>query len=111
MIYFLIVIALLIFGLYFYFKFFKIPKLKNIIFIDGSLGTGKSFYSVCLAIRLYKRNLRRFKLKLFLFKYFLRFGKFKDYYLTLEKPLLYSNIRLRNIEFVIVTKDLLSCKK
>ncbi len=96
----IILCILAILTIIFYIKYVKIPKLKNIIFIDGSLGTGKSFYSVALAIKLYKRNLKRYKIK----KIILKIIKSKK---EIEKPLLYSNIKLRNQDFVIVTKDLL----
>lgn len=100
MIWLIIAILCVCFGFWFYFKFCKIPKLKNIVFIDGSLGTGKSFYSVALAVRCYKRNLRRYKFKKFLLKLF-RSKK------VLEEPLLYSNMKLSSIPFVVVTKNLL----
>ena len=56
-----LLILLLIFG-WLYYKYFKRPKMKNVVFIDGSLGTGKSALTVCLAIRMYKRHLRHYKL-------------------------------------------------
>lgn len=108
MIWILIILALLIFALYLYFRFFKIPKLKNIVFVDGSLGTGKTFLSVSLAVRKYKSNLRKYKIKKWLLK---RLAKINNKYVErlnkLEEPLLYSNIKLRNVPFVVVTKDLL----
>lgn len=106
MVVFLVLVCISILLLWIYFHFFKLPKLKNIVFIDGSLGTGKTYYSVALAIRLYKKNLRQYKVKLLLYKVF-RIKKFKD----IEEPILYSNIKLRNIKFTIVTKDLLFRQK
>lgn len=99
-----VITLLLILGLcglllFLYFKFFKIPKLKSIVFIDGTLGSGKSFYSVCLAIRLHKKAVRQWKVRTF-FQRLLK--KPLD-----EKPLLYSNILLRNYPFVKVTKELM----
>lgn len=90
-----------------YFRFFKIPKIKNIVFIDGSLGSGKSFYSVNLAIRLYRRNVRQAHIKRWFLKHIFNFGRFKGRWKDVEEPLLYTNIPLRNIEHVILTKDLL----
>lgn len=99
----IIVLVLLgIFLLYAYLKWFKVPKMKNVIFIDGSLGTGKSALTVCLAIRMYKRQVRHHKFRLFL-SHIPLFKKWKDD----EKPLLYSNIKLKNIEYVPLTKDLI----
>lgn len=96
-------------GIWLYFKFFKLLKIKNILFIDGSLGTGKSFLSVAIAIRMYKKQLRKYYVKLWLLKILARFklDRFSAKLDALEKPLLYSNIRLRNIPFVKLTKDLM----
>ena len=76
--------------------------MKNVIFVDGSLGTGKSALTVCLAIRMYKRQVRHYKFRLFL-SHIPLFKKWKND----EKPLLYSNIKLRGIDYVPLTKDLL----
>lgn len=113
------IIALLlgILALWLYFKFFKIPKIKNLVFIDGGLGAGKSFYSVYLAIRLYKRNLRRYRVAKFLFRPFglmKRLPKSKllqrirAAYFNLEEPILYSNIPLRNVKHSRLTIDILT---
>lgn len=103
----IIIVVIVAFLLFIYFKFFKIPKLKNVIFIDGGLGCGKSFYSVSLAIKLHKKALRKWNIE----KYFCKFlGLFSKKYKNkeVEKPLLYSNIKLKNYEHVILTKDLLT---
>lgn len=103
-------------ALFLYFKFFKIPKIKNIVFVDGSLGTGKSFYSVNIAIRLYKRALRHYKIYKVVYKLlkplgrFKRFHRLKTAYLELEEPLLYSNIPLRRVKFANLTLDILNRK-
>lgn len=106
MLYLLICIAIFILVVYLYFKFFKIPKIKNIVFIDGSLGTGKTFYSIALGVRLYKKQLRNYKFKKFIFSLISK-KKLEN----LEEPVLYSNIKLRNIKFTLVTKDLLFRQK
>lgn len=103
-----IVIGLVVLGLFLYFKFFKLIKLKSILFVDGSLGSGKSFLSVAIAVRVYKRNKRRYYVK----RFFLRvlepfFPKLKGKWKTLEEPILYSSILLRHIGFVKITRDLL----
>ena len=115
-----IVILLSILAIYLYWKFFKLPKMKNIIFVDGSLGSGKSFYSVAVAVRLFKKQIRLYRIKCFVI------GKivnkiinavnwvFKKNYAMKdlpEKPQLYSNMRLRNIEFTLLTKDLIFRKQ
>lgn len=109
----IVILILLGLALFIYFKFFKIPKVKNIIFVDGSLGTGKSFFCVNMAIRLYKRNLRHYKICKVVYKYlkplgrFKRFHRLKTAYLDLEKPLLFSNIPLKRVKFSKLTLDVL----
>ena len=107
----LVIIGLTGLALFLYFRFFKLYKIKNIVFIDGALGTGKSFLSVSLAIRLYKRALRKHKIKVALIKAVSAlFPTFREKLDGCEPPYLYSNIRLRNIEFVKLTKDLIMRK-
>lgn len=103
----LIFFAILIFLIVLYFKFIKVPKLKNILFVDGSLGTGKSFLSVNLAIRIYKKNLRYFYIQRFLQKNV--FGIFSKKYKNkvYEKPCLYTNMNLAKVKYTLVTRDLL----
>lgn len=112
----IIVVLLAVLALYLYFKFFKIPKIKNLVFIDGGLGAGKSFYSVYLAVRLYKRNLRRYRIAKVLFR---PFGLMKKQpkrklarllcalWFNLEEPILYSNIPLKNVKHCKLTEDIL----
>lgn len=112
----IIAIVIVCLLLYLYFRFFKIPKIKNLVFIDGGLGAGKSFYSVYLAVRLYKRNLRRYKVAKFLFRPIavmksvpnskvLR--RIRSLYFDLEEPILYSNIPLRNVKHSKLTLSIL----
>lgn len=109
----IVIILLCALALFLYFKFFKIPKIKNIVFVDGSLGTGKSFYCVNLAVRLYKRSVRRYKITKLVYKLlrplgrFKRFSRLKTAVDTLEEPLLYSNIPLRRVKFAPLTLDIL----
>lgn len=106
----IVVILLTCLTLYLYFKFFKLYKVKNVIFVDGSLGTGKTFFSVSMAVRLYKKQLRRYKVLKWLCGSLSFIPKMKEQGDKLEEPYLYSNIRLRNIDYVKVTADLL-CRK
>lgn len=103
----LVIVAGSFFVLWLYFRFFKIPKIKNIVFVDGSLGSGKSFYSVYLAIRLYKRSMRRYRIAKVVLPMFKFLPAVKRSLEGLEEPLLYSNILLRNVKFTPLTKDLL----
>lgn len=103
----IIIVVIVVFLLFIYFKFFKIAKLKNIVFIDGGLGSGKSFYSVSLAIKLHKKALRKWNIQKYFFKFLGLFSK-KYKNKQIEKPLLYSNIKLKNYDHVILTKELLT---
>lgn len=110
----IVVLVLVAVVAFLYFRFFKIPKIKNVVFVDGAPGAGKTFYCVNLAIRLYKAEIRRFRLrKAFLFVLsrfsFLKgvFVRFRDAYGALEEPMLYSNIPLRCIKFCPLTIDIL----
>lgn len=102
----IIIVVIVSFLLFIYFKFFKIPKLKNVIFIDGGLGCGKSFYSISLAIKLHKKALRKWYFQKYICKFLGLFSK-KYKNKEIEKPLLYSNIKLKNYDHVILTKELL----
>lgn len=113
----LLVIGLSALALFVYFKFFKIHKIKNIVFIDGSLGTGKSFYSVYLAIRLYKRALRRWKIRKVVYKIIKPLGRVPAFQARInaisapEEPLLFTNIPLRGVKHVKMTLDMLLRKR
>lgn len=107
----IIITLIAILALYLYFRFFKIPKIKNIVFIDGSLGTGKSFYSVSLAIRLYKKMYRQYRIKKAFAPIAERIAAWKGREFKLEEPMLYSNIPLRRVKHVPLTLDILLRKK
>lgn len=100
-------IGLFILAIFLYFRFFKIPKLRNLVFVDGTLGAGKSFYCVNLAIRLYKRELRAYRIRKALLTALSFVPKFKDALDALERPMLYSNIPLRRVRMSNLTLDVL----
>lgn len=91
----------IIFIIYIYFKFFKRIKLRNICFIDGTLGSGKTALSVNIAIRQYKHNVRMVKIS----------NKILFWKEEQPMPQLYSNIPLKNIEYVQLTKELITRQK
>lgn len=82
---------------------FKVPKIASICEVSGGVKTGKTTFLVYLAIKTYKRTLRRVKFINFFRRVFKREER--------ELPLLYSNIPLGGIDYVPMTKDLLLHKK
>ena len=97
---FLIVVALLLIWVV---KRSKKFRFDSIVMINGGVGSGKTFTAVWLAVRNYKKSVRIWKRKNFFRKIFK-----KD---LLEKPLLYSNIPLFNIDFVLINQELLQREK
>lgn len=101
---FFILLAILGLLLFFFFKFgkhFKVPKIACVSLTTGGVKSGKSTFSVYLAISTYKRIHRRWKFR----KFFQNlFGKPID-----EEPLLYSNIPL-GVPYVPITLELLQRK-
>ena len=102
----IIVIIVLLLLLWFYIKHVKKLKISNVYFVSGAVKTGKSYVSVALAVKTYKRNLRKFyitypllRLKLFLAK--------EEYKQAVYKPMLYSNIPLRYVKHNRFTSDIL----
>lgn len=79
---------------------FKPLNLGAMSLVTGGVKTGKSTLAVYMAIREYKRRLRRWKVNHFIYR--VTRIKLFDY----EKPLLYSNVPLK-CEYSPVTKDLL----
>lgn len=100
----IICLILGIFILWFLIKKVKFIKVGTINLITGGVKTGKSMLTVYLAIKEYRKVLRKWKVKCL----FLRIGnKFRRKKVELpEKPLLYSNTPL-NTECYKITKDLL----
>lgn len=81
---------------------FKFPKVGAIAVIVGGVKSGKSAVSVGLAISNYKRALRQWRFSCFLCKFLNLFRKEKLEFP--EKPLLYSSIPLKGIEYVPLTR-------
>lgn len=99
-----ILLALLALGAFIFFKIskhFKVPKIACVSLTTGGVKSGKSTFSVYLAISTYKRIHRRWKVR----KVFQTlFNKPID-----EEPLLYSNIPL-SVPYVPITLELLQRK-
>ena len=100
----LIVIAIVLaVFLFIYFKFFKLPKLSTINFIDGEVGSGKTQLTVYWSIKAkHKQEIICFIKNVF-YNFFHKTKK-----CIKEKPELYSNINLVKQEFSPFTKDLLT---
>ncbi|PWL76848.1 MAG: hypothetical protein DBY22_00600 [Clostridiales bacterium] len=103
----IVLIIILIISLFLYFRYRKIPRLGNMVLVTGGIKTGKSTLSVYLALRTYKKQLFKWKIKCFIGKFLkvLKIPKFKNFEKP-EKPLFYSNIPLK-MPYVPLTKELL----
>lgn len=96
-----IVTILIVIVLVFVSKKLKRLKIDNVYFISGGVKTGKSFLSVALAVKTYRKNLVKWYLTNWLFKLFKKGA---------EKPILYSNIPLRFVRFNALTMDIIKRK-
>lgn len=92
----LIIIAILIIAFIIYLQS-KQLKLPNVYLVTGGVKTGKSYLSVRLAIKTFKKNLFKAKIKRF----------FKP---DVELPILVTNLKLRNITHTPLTLDVIERK-
>lgn len=99
----ILAIALVLFVLYCW--LFKLYKVKSVMFVDGAPGAGKSFLCVSYAVRLYKKAMRRYKIKKFLRDLFPKWEFWQSKFKRVEEPVLYSNILLRNVKFTKLTRE------
>lgn len=86
-------------------KNFKFPKCSSIAVFTGGVKTGKSALSLSCAIGYYKSHVRKWRFKCvlrFIANRFRKKSKRKSYD---EKPLFYSNIPIRGIDYVPLTND------
>lgn len=97
----ILVLVLLVLLTFFLAKHFKRLKIDNVYFISGGVKTGKSFVSVALAVKTYRKNLFKWYLTNWLFKLFKKGS---------EKPMLYSNIPLRYVKFNALTMKVIDRK-
>lgn len=98
----LLLIAAIVFCVWFFVFKTKHLKLPNVYLVTGSVKTGKSVLSVCLAVKTYKRNLMRAHVRRFFQSCF---KKPLD-----ELPMLYSNMKLRNVRYNLLSLDILERK-
>lgn len=93
MLIFILILVVIIFFFVLYKK--KSLKIPNVFLCTGAVKTGKSFVSVRLAIKMYRKAL---------FKYYV---KTKLFFKKIEKPMLYSNIHLRYVRYNLITQDII----
>lgn len=99
-----ILLAFVALGVFIFFKiskYFKVPKIACVSLTTGGVKSGKSTFSVHLAISTYKRIHRQWKLRKFFQTLFNK--------PISEEPLLYSNIPLA-VPYVPITLELLERK-
>lgn len=115
----LLIIALVIFLLWFF--IFKVKHLKtpDVFMVDGGVKTGKSLVTVMLAVKQYRRNIIKAHIRNFfkrIINAFRRLGNFrklkkgkkcKRYLKYDEMPMLYSNMPLYNVKYNALTLDVL----
>lgn len=97
-------------AIYLYVRYCKRLKIDNVYFVSGGVKTGKTFVSVALAIKTYKKNVRHWYLSCVLYGLlylFTRHPRFKD---ETKKPMLYSNIPLRYVKYNPLTIDIIERK-
>lgn len=106
----ILVIAGLVFLLWFF--IFKVKHLKtpDVYMVDGGVKTGKSLVAVMLAIKQYRKNLIRYYLGNLLIRFFNLFRKKFNKLKLIEKPMLYSNMPLFKVKFNYLTLDILEMK-
>lgn len=97
----IVVLVLLVLLTFFLAKHFKRLKIDNVYFISGGVKTGKSFVSVALAVKTYRKNL---------FKWYLTDWIYRIFKKGTEKPMLYSNIPLRYVRFNPLTMKVIDRK-
>lgn len=104
-----VILILAVIGFILYLKVRKIPKVGNMILTTGGIKTGKSTFSVHLAVRLYRKQVRKFKVKRFFIKLFkiIGFKSFKNKSIPTECPVLYSNVPLK-VPYVPLTHSLIN---
>lgn len=111
--FFIILIGLVVFLVWFFVFKIKHLKVPDVYLVTGGVKTGKSFVSVYLAVRQYKRNCRKVAVQNFFIRFLvnpIRFIFRKEPFKKKEKPMLYSNMKLRHIKYNLLTLDIIKRK-
>lgn len=90
-----------------YVKHCKRIKLPNVYLISGGVKTGKSMVSVAFSVKTYKKNLRLAKFRNAIIKFINIFLPKRLKFDLPLLPMLYSNIKLRNIKYNLLTLDII----
>lgn len=98
----LLICAAIGFGIWLFFKYFKVPKTGCVSLVTGGVKSGKTTFALQLA----RKNLASRQRKVWFINIFRRLFRKP----LLEKPLFYSNIK-HTFEYVPLTADLLLRKK
>lgn len=108
--------AIVLFLLWFFIFKVKHLKVPSVYLITGGVKTGKSFVSVWLAVKYYKRARRKARVCNFFIKFLInpiiwwrRFAheSKRNYFKLKDMPMLYSNMRLRNIKYNLLSLDII----
>ena len=106
--------GLVIFLLWFFIFKVKHLKIPDVFLVTGGVKTGKSFVSVWLAVKYYKRAVRKWWIKRILIMAIVNPFRFirKKPLIDLNdkehmKPMLYSNMHLRNVKYNLLTLDII----
>lgn len=115
----LLVLALVVFLLWFF--IFKVKHLKtpDVFMVDGGVKTGKSLVTVMLAVKQYRRNCFKVRVVNFFKRIFNAIREVKNvrraylkkplkhFFKYNEMPMLYSNMPLFNVKYNVLTMDVL----
>ena len=101
----IIVAVVLIVLLVIFRKMFKIPKIGCIGMVTGGVKCGKSMLSVWLAVRKFKSQKRKWRMRTFFLKAINKLFR-KEFKLP-EEPVLYSNVKLAGVKYTLLTEDML----
>lgn len=96
----LFIVIVAVIAVIFILKLFKVPKIGCIGMVTGGVKCGKSMLSVHLALRKYKSQRRKWKVK----KFFCKLFKKEEP----EEPGLYSNVKLAGVPFTLLTTDVIT---
>lgn len=107
---FILILVTCIFLLYFF--IFKVKHLKTpeVYMVDGGVKTGKSLVTVMLAVKQYRKNVRKYYIANFFIKIFNKLFWKNNPRKLQERPMLYSNMPLYKVKYNQLTLDIMLWK-